>query len=431
MRRTILAASALSLAASTVALGQVQVNLVAMIGQPLPGVGGGGTVTSLNNPSVNGLGQVGFTGAINTGSGTTNFVYVNNAIVFRNDSVPGLTGAESQMGLSNAGDFNFSPSINGNDAVYTSSGKLLQETDPAPGFPGQNSVFNSRPQMAANGTAFWVGGIGPGTSTTSRVLYKATPTGGGAFDIGPVLAGGQLVAGEALTATGIEFAYAVSDNAANVINRVTYTGSTATDAAVVINGSTVVAREGSIPTGGTAAWQNFRSVDVNNNGDYVIYGDDSSTVDDILVYNGVVAVRQGDVLGGETLGSTIDGAALNNVGGVVQLWDLPGTNQEALFYGNASNLSASQLILRTGQGVDVDGDNVADFTLTDFNASSTISNPLDFADNGVVYLSVDLAPVAGGTAVEAIIGVIVPEPATAGAIAGAAVLLAGTRRRRR
>lgn len=429
-RRTLLAASAMSLAVSTVALGQVQVNLVAIVGQPLNGVGGGGTVTTLNNPSVNGLGQVGFTGAINTGSGTTNFVYVNNAIVFRNDSVPGLTGTESQMGLSNAGDFIFSPSIGGNDSVYTSNGKLLQETDPAPGFPGQNSVFNSRPQMAADGTAYWVGGIGPAASTTTRVLYKATPAGGGAFNVGPALTGGQLIGGEAITATGIDFAYAVSDNAANIINRVTFSGSTATDAAVVLNGSTVVAREGSIPTGGTAAWQAFRSVDVNDNGEYVIYGDDTSAADDILVYNGSVLVRQGQVLGGETLGSTIDGAALNNVGGIVQLWDLPGTGQEALFYGLASDIGSSQLLLRTGQGIDTNGDNVADYTLTDFNASSTISNPMDFADNNVVYLSVGLTPIGGGTEQNAIIGVVVPEPATLGLLAASSLLLAGRRRRR-
>lgn len=419
------AVAALSVAASA-AVAQVQVNVVALQGQSLTGADGA-LVSALNNPSVNGLGQVGFTGTLNTGTSTTNFVFVNDKVKHRNDAVPGLTGAESQMGISNGGDFNFSPSLNSNDAVYTSSGVLLKETDPAPGLPGMNSVFNSRPYMVADGTAYWIGGVGPATATTQRVMFKATPAGGGTFTITPALAGGATIGADTITATGIEFPYTVSDNGAHTINRVTFSSGAANDAAVVVDGA-IVAREGSIPSGGTAAWQAFKSVDVNNAGDHLVYGDDSSTVDDILVYNGVVAVRQGQVLGGETLGSTIDGAAINNLGDVVQLWDLPGTGNEGLFFGKASDLGSSALLLKVGNTIDTNGDTIADYTLTDFNASSTVSNPMDFGDNGVVYLDVDITPIGGTASVQAIIGVAVPEPMSAAFLLGAGLL--GIRRRK-
>jgi hypothetical protein len=427
MSRSLLAVSALSLAASSVAFAQVPVKLVAIQGQTVTG-SGADVVNVLNNPSVNGLGQVAFTGTLNASGGTVGFVFVHDGIKFRNDSVAGVTGVESQMGASNAGDFIFSPSVGGNDAVYTSAGVLLKETDPAPEFAGFNSVFNSRPYMTADGTAFWIGGIGPATSTTTRVFYKAAPRTGGGFDITPALAGGKTIGSDTITLTGIDFAYGVSDNANHFINRVTFSGSTASDAAVVLGASTVVAREGSTPAGGTSAWQNFRSVDINDAGDYLVYGDDASTVDDILTYNGTVILRQGQTLGGETLGSTIDAAGINNRGEIAMIWDLPGTNQEALFVGPASNIGSAVLLLRTGQGIDTTGDSVADYVVTDFNASSAISNPLDFGDIGLVYVDVDLTPVAGGSSLGAIIAVTVPEPGTLSLLAGAGLL--ALRRRR-
>lgn len=65
---------------------------------------------------------------------------------------------------------------------------------------------------------------------------------------------------------------------------------------------------------------------------------------------------------------------------------------------------------------------MADYTLTDFNASSTISNPMDFGDNGIVYLDVDITPIGGTASVQAIIGVAVPEPMSATFLIGAGLL---------
>ncbi|HRK30255.1 MAG TPA: hypothetical protein PLD59_04175, partial [Tepidisphaeraceae bacterium] len=415
----LLAGLPLAFATSSV-LAQVQVDLVALVGAPLTGWDGG-VVTSLNTPSVNQLGQPGFTGAVVNGAGTTNFVYTRDKIVHVNANVvsPVLTGAESQVGISNTGGFNFSPSADGGDSVYTQNGLLLRAGDLAPGLPGQNSVFNSRPLMAADGSPFWIGGVGPAASTTTRVLYSATPAG----VITPRLVGGAAVGGTNITATGLDFGYNVSTDGNHFINRVIFTGPTATDQGVVVDGTTIVAREGSIPGGGSAAWQAFRSVDINNAGNHIVYGDDAgpTATDDILVYNGNVIVRQGDTLAGLTLGTTIDAAAINNLNQIVQLWDLPGTSQEGLFFGHADSIGDSILLGRTGDLLDVNGDTVADYTLTDFNGSSTISNPIDLGDGPKIYVDVDLIPIGGTAAVEAIIAFTVPEPGSA-ALAGIAAL---------
>jgi hypothetical protein len=432
MSRRFIALGAIALGAlASAAAAQVQVQLVAQVGQMLPL--NAGTATALNTPVVNGLGQVGFSGTLNTGTNTTGFAFNNDRVVHRNADVatPTLTGVEGTMGINNTGGFIISPTVSPSlDAVYTHEGVLLQEGDPAPGFAGKFSVFNSRPTMSPDGTAYWVAGIGPtSTNGDQDVLYRATPSGGrGGFTITPVVFGGQTVGSEQILAEGLEFAYDVSDNNAHVLQRANLNSGAATDAVILKNGA-VAEREGSIPTGGTAAWQNFRHMGVNNAGNYLVYGDDSSTTDDILVYNGAVVMRQGSTLDGLTLGTTIDAAAINNLDQIVQLWDLPGTGQEGLFFGSASDVGASVLLVRTGDTLDVNGDNVADFTLTDFNASTTISKPLDFGDAGVVYVDVDLTPIAGGTVVESIIAVAVPEPATVSlALISTAALLARRRR---
>ncbi|MBC8107439.1 MAG: PEP-CTERM sorting domain-containing protein [Anaerolineae bacterium] len=80
--------------------------------------------------------------------------------------------------------------------------------------------------------------------------------------------------------------------------------------------------------------------------------------------------------------------------------------------------------------VDLTGDNVADYTLTDFEASSIINAALDISDNGnIVYVEVGLTPIAGGAEMAAIIGVAVPEPTVAMALLGIGAM--GVVRRRR
>lgn len=428
--QVISAAGLMLISSAAASAAQISAGLIALEGAPLPG-SGGRVVNAINTPSINGLGQVGFSGnLVNAGTtSTTGFVYVNNQIALANDSVvsPVLTGAESQVGISNAGGFVYSPSVDGEDSVYTNLGTLLRGTSAAPGFPGFFSSFNSRPLMSDDGNAFWVGGLSTtaGGSTTQRTLYKGTLS-SGSYTIAPLISGGDTVGASTLTAAGISFNFNVSGNGNHVTNAGTFSGSTATDAAVLLNGS-VIAREGDAI--GASTWQNFRHSSVNNGGNWVIYGDDASTVDDIIVYNGALQLRQGDTVAGLTLGATVDGVALNNNGQILHLWDLPGTQpNEALFVGSPGSLLASQLLLRTGDTLDTSGDGIDDYTVTNFLGSATISRPLVFADDGSVYLDLELTPIGGSATVDAIVKIVVPEPATAGLLALAGAL--GLRRRR-
>ncbi|MCC6359716.1 MAG: hypothetical protein IT450_13305, partial [Phycisphaerales bacterium] len=152
------------------AAAQTPATVVAKVGDPASN----STISTLNAPFTNGLGQVGFVAAL---ADSTRIVWIGNGPVFNSaDALPDvLTGGEGTMGISDAGGFVYSPSFNGNDAVYTHLGLLLADGDPAPGMPGMFSSFNSRPTMTPDGTANWVGGWSAtaGGSTVGRIFYSA------------------------------------------------------------------------------------------------------------------------------------------------------------------------------------------------------------------------------------------------------------------
>jgi hypothetical protein len=281
--------------------------------------------------------------------------------------------------------------------------------------------------MSANGTAWWVGGWSTtaGGSTVGRALLK-NPTPGNPAAAVAALKSGDVVSGLTVSSSSFSFAYDISDNANNYVHSSTFTGvSSTTDTGIVVNGA-VVAREGD-PTGAGDNWQNWRFVGVNNSGNYTIIGDTSATLDDFVTYNNTIAVRQGDVVGGFTLGTTVDMVSINNLNQIAMIWDLA-SGGEGLFFGSGPSLSASSMLLQLGDIVDTNGDTVGDYTLTDFNASATIAPGLDLSDTGLLFVSVDLTPLAGGTAIEAIIGVTVPGPGAGVAFATAALFAARRRR---
>ncbi|HEX8298594.1 MAG TPA: hypothetical protein VF594_05475, partial [Rubricoccaceae bacterium] len=129
--------------------------------------------------------------------------------------------------------------------------------------------------------------------------------------------------------------------------------------------------------------------------------------DEVVVYDGQVALREGALVDGVTLGTDVRGLALNDAGVVVWAWSTSaGEADEALFAGQTPDLAgSSRLVLRTGQGLDTTGDGVADYTVADFEfASGDGHGALDLGPARVVYVRLDLIPATGGPSRQAIVG---------------------------
>jgi len=416
-----LAVLAVLAAAAPAAAQPVPVDLIAIEGQPPPGETD--PIASLNSPFTNGNGLVGFTGAVTPAAGGSgNFVWYDAGVVWFNaDALPGntLTGTEGTMGVGDASQFNYSPSVDGEDSVWTQDGLLLRGDDPIPGVPGMFSSFNSRPQMLPDGTAVWVGGLTDvvGGGTDARALFRAADTATPVIEI--VLQSGDMVGGFPIDfPAGIGFDYEFSDDGLHHIQELVLdTGSTANDAVVYVDGA-VVAQEGSAAGGGMPGenWAAFDVTSINNASDHIFSGDTGGPIatDEFIAYNAVIALREGDTVGGVTLASaaSVQAASINDAGQAVHLWSVSGGIEHLFFAADASDLSTGVRLLSTGDEIDVDGDMISDFTIDDFNASTVIGPGLDLAEDGFVYVEVDLAPVAPplGGAVEAIIRLGLPVP---------------------
>jgi hypothetical protein len=395
----------LPLALASSAAAAVQIDVIVKVGDH-PAGSDGGVVSTLNAPFTDGNGKVGFTGNLNP---SNNFVFYDNAIIWKNShGAPSvLTGAEGTMGVSNTGNFIYSPTDDGNDSVWTASGVLLQETDPAPDFAGMFNSFNSRPIMLPDGTAYWMAGLTTtqGGTTSNRVFYKATPAGA----ISKVFAGGDVISGFTLATGASNFAFWVSDNTQHHIHIVDTTAASTMNTFVLVDGA-LVHQEGT-PTGQGANWAGFAGVSINNSGNYVFGGDDSGATgsDAFVAYNGNIVIREGSTIDGFTIaaGSSIGWVSINNLNKVAYVWNRTGF--DALFVGDASDLpNTSQLHLKVTDEVDVNGDNVADAIVMDFETSATISPGLDFSDHNFVYLEVTLQDIGQKTSYEAIIRVPIP-----------------------
>jgi hypothetical protein len=397
---------------------------------------GARTVSVVNAPFTDGNGRVGL--VVNFSDATRGIWWHTGTVFNSSDLLPlSLTGGESTMGVSNTGGFIYSPSVDGNDAVVTHGGVLLKATDPVPPLPGLFSRFNSRPRMLPDGTAVWVGGTAatPTGSTTNRHLFRASdPT--DPMSITRVLGGGDVIAGKAISMSASNFDYEISDNGLNHIHILDMvTGSSANNIHVYVNGA-FVAQE-SLPTGQGDNWSNFDTPSINDLGNYIFSGDtDGPTATDaFLAYNGVIGVREGGTLDGVTIaaGAAMRAASINNFNQVAFLWGWgSGTSlREHLFYGPGPSLHTSVRLLSLGDDIDVDNDTIADFRVTDFNASAAVGPGLNLAEDGQVCVEIDMVPVAGGAEINAIVCLAVPEPATFALIAlGFAALRGGGRARR-
>lgn len=342
----------------------------------------GSAVTGVGSPFTNGNGEVG--AVLILADGRRAIWYGAGAIFTSDMALPdNLTGGESTMGIGNNGEFIYSPSFNGNDSVWGQNGLILAEPDQAPGYgPGFDITFNSRPQMIDDGSGYWIGGINDGaggTSTIERAMFRSNPNG----TIDRVLGAGDVIGNSGGLSinigSGVDFDYHVSGNGANMINMLT-----------------------------------------SDSG--------SSTNDGVIAVNGDIALREGSMLDGFTLGSSVDGLSINNLNQSVFIWDTVEATETLFFANDTMDFASAIAFLSVGDQFDENNDGIGDWIIDDFNASGTIGPGLDFAEDGLVYVEVDLESLDGSTNIEAIISVAVPTPGTGMLLALAG--LAGTRRRR-
>lgn len=370
----------------------VPVTVITMDGDSPPGAGGQ-LVLSINPPVMDGLGRVGMTGSF----ASDNYVFYDGGVIFLNSSVamPSLSGGESSMGVADDGSFFFSPSIDGSDGVWSDNGQVAVEETQAPGFPmGTISTFHSRPSMIPTGQVYWVAGFNEsgGTSSEGRMLYTSPTASAG--DIAVVLRADDMVGGFTIArGSGIGFDYDFSNDGNHHIQELGVVGVTGGDDDAVYVDGAIVAREGQPLLDGGGNWDNFDQMAINNNGNYLFGGDTDgpTAVDEFIAYNGAIAVREGETVGGVALvtSAAVRGLALNDNDQAVHAWSANGL--EVLFAAcDASNLGDASLLLAVGDQVDIDGDSMADAMVVDFETSNIAGAGLALSNGGVVAIEVEL-----------------------------------------
>jgi hypothetical protein len=359
-------------------------------GDPYPDIAGH-SVTSLNNTAVNHAG--GYAIAVNTSDGATTLssVWGNAAggpgANIRTEGTFGSlvqTSYESFYGMSNTGQIAYSASGTGGpvgsfDSVWLDDTPVMVEGDVYPHAPGLWWRFGSRPGVTADGVPYFVGGLTStqGGSTENYGLFRGL-TGMPEFVGGDVL---PNLPAPLHTSSTISFDYRYSAFASAYIGEIRMDGLTSsTDNAIVLAGSglllggTLVQEGNVVPAAvggiGGEAWGAFDFMGVTEGGQFFFTGDtDGATAtDEYIVKNGIIAYREGDVVDGETLSGSIEGAYMNEDGDLAYIWDVQAGVLEALYLDGT-------LLLTEGDEVDMDGDGTIDSgaVLRDFTGISTLT----------------------------------------------------------
>jgi hypothetical protein len=316
------------------------------------------------------------------------------------------TAYESFYGMSDTGQIAYSATgtggpVGGFDSVWLDDVPIAVEGDLYPNDANFWWSFGSRPGVTGDGTIYWVGGYTDtqGGSTDNRGLfYSAAAT--------PLFVGGDLLPnlpGALNTGTTVSFDYRFSALGTHHIAEIVLVGSTSFDAAMVVDGAGLLV-DGSLVQEGMPVpaaagglpgelWAAFDFAGINENGDWFLTGDTNgaAATDEFVMKNGVIVVREGDVVDGQTLSGSIEGGFMNENGDYAYIWDVNGGAQEALFFND-------QLILLEGDFVDFDNDGLVEptSTLTDFTGISALTiSDRDMTGAVNLYFTADVVTPAG------------------------------------
>lgn len=373
---------------------------------------GGDPITSLNAPFVNDAGRVGFMCVITRPAGTELAAWYDGGIAASFGPTIS-TGVESSSGFSVGGNYFFSSAASGADAVIDNGGVILADGMATPGFAGQFNSFNSRPHMSSDGIQTWIAGLSAtaGGATTRRVLYRRAS--GGAINV--QFTGGDPIGGIATDAQGISFEHDFSNRANHWSQIFTLTGVPTTSDSVLAVDTNVIGREGSAIPNGLAGenWGTFRTPSVNENGNtlFAALTSASTNQNDVLCYNNRIVLRETDV---------VDGVSLQNLPSndtaiadtELAAWSFGTTDAtRRIFISRANCPIGGRLLVGPGTLLDSDGDAVADFTVSRIRTS--IGHDFTIANDGTVYVRLDIIPIGGGATIECIVGLPLPKPGDA------------------
>jgi len=368
----ILLLSGLLLGMCATTFGQVPTMLVKE-GDPIPGGAPTQFVSSINNSAVNHA--VGYAFTVNTEDGLSHVWGNANGgpgTIMRTEGTFGSytqTSYESFFGISDLGYVAYSPSCSdgattGLDGIWLDDSVIAIEEQPYPHQTGFWWSFGSRPGVTADGNPYWVGGITAtqGGSTAGRgMFYGAAAT--------PLLLYGTYVTGlpDPLDdASTVSFDCRMSAFGTHYLAEVqTETGSSTNnnhlvmDGAVLMAGGSPISELTVIPPAaggvGGETWDNFDYVGVNEDGHYMFTGDtggDTAT-DEFIAFDGMITLREGFYLDGQTLSGSIEGAYMNEQGDYAFIWDILDNSAEALYF-------RDQLLVKEGDMVDINGDLIPD-----------------------------------------------------------------------
>lgn len=380
-------------------------------GQPLPGGPADHLVNSINNPAVNHSGGYAFN--VNTSNGAETLSrFWAAGVVLRTEGTHGIyeqTAWESFYGLGGGNTLSYSPTCNNSESGSTGLDGVWLDDDPIaveemvyPWSPGFWWSFGSRPGVTEDGIPYFVGGITDvqGGSTDNRGFFYG-------LDAQPLLIGGQMVPGlPAALGTGntVTFDYRVSAFGTHYLAEVETVEPAATNNYLVIDGAGLeiegeLVGEGRpvpVAAGGLPGenWVNFDFEGITEDGHYLFTGDTNAAtgVDEFVVLDGLVILREGGFVDGWQLTGSISGAYLNDDGDYVVAWEVVGSagNLDALIFNG-------RVVLLAGDPIDLDGDTVAD-PGTAFLALTGISSLVlgDRGDDGVcrIYFTADVDVVA-------------------------------------
>ena len=256
----------------------------------------------------------------------------------------------------------------GLDSAWYLDSVVAIEEEPYPHEAGWFWSFASRPDATRDGVPYFVGGITDtqGGSTQNRGLFYG-------FGNTPVILGGMLIPGlpdpVVTGSAAVSFDYRYSAYGTHFIAEIaTDTGSSTNDNSMIMDGAllmvdgTAVSEGSPLPesAGGLPGenWDNFDYCGITEGGQWLLTGDTDgdSAMDEFLMVDGAIVLREGDMIDGMILAGSIEGGYLNEQGDWAVIWDVDidlDTNVECLILNG-------EIVLMEGMPVDADGDGEID-----------------------------------------------------------------------